>query len=122
MPYITEAIYRGLFADRQGCTSVHKATWPQAETHWQTEASEAVGDALLAVAGAVRRYKSSRQQALGAAIPRLLVCASGQQRLHLRGAEADIASVARADCVEIVDVLAADVGIVAEAEGIKIAV
>jgi valyl-tRNA synthetase len=63
LPYITEEIYQGLFAE-QG-RSIHLASWPEADANLEDGRAEALGETLVAIATAVRRYKSERSLPLG---------------------------------------------------------
>jgi valyl-tRNA synthetase len=103
LPYVTEEIYRGLFAAHEGNVSVHRAAWPVAEENSDDEMAEAVGDALVQVATAARRYKSEHALSLSAPLERLQVAvADAALAVPLRDAAADISSVTRARRVEVV--------------------
>jgi valyl-tRNA synthetase len=95
LPYVTEAIYGGLFA-AEGA-SVHRAAWPAADARWDDAAALAAGDALRDIATAVRRYKSERGLSLGAELAALwLPDATAELDAALRGATADLLSITRA--------------------------
>ncbi|MCI0393344.1 MAG: valine--tRNA ligase [Chloroflexi bacterium] len=102
LPYITEEIYRGLFAAGDGDDSIHRSRWPAADPALLNEAAEAAGDALVQIATAVRRYKSTVNLSLGAELDRLhLATAEPGLAAQLQAAEADIISVTRAREVSI---------------------
>ena len=96
LPYVTEAIYGGLFAAADGAPSVHVAAWPEASAPADATAL-AAGDALLNIATAVRRYKSEHGLSLGAELAGLrLVGAPPELLPALREATADLLSITRA--------------------------
>jgi valyl-tRNA synthetase len=104
LPHITEAIYQGLFAAGEGGGSLHQARWPQADAAPPDEGAERVGEALVAVATAVRRYKSEASLSLGAELP-LLQLATDDAALAaaLRAAAVDLQSVTRAQSIVVVE-------------------
>lgn len=119
LPYVTEELYQGLLAASDGAPSVHRARWPEVDPALEDEAAEAVGTALVAVATAVRRYKSERALSLGAELAQVWVV-SGDPALAaaLCAAAADLRSVTRAREVlvgatlpESAPVLTADAGV-----------
>jgi valyl-tRNA synthetase len=102
LPYVTEEIYRGLFAGIEGQTSVHVSAWPVADARLKSAEAEVAGEALVEVATAVRRYKSEHTLALGASLPCVHVATQDAALVTLlREARADIASVTRARQVVI---------------------
>ncbi len=105
LPHVTEEIYRELFSGTEGTEgtlSIHSARWPDVDEALLDERAEAIGEELVAIATAVRRYKSERSLSLGTALRRLhLTTADPALAEALRAAEADIMSVTRAEHVEI---------------------
>lgn len=102
LPYVTEELYQGLFVASDGATSVHRARWPEADPALEDEAAEAVGTALMAIATAVRRYKSERALSLGAALAQVQVAVDDPALAAALGAcEMDLRSVTRAREVRI---------------------
>jgi valyl-tRNA synthetase len=66
--------------------------------------AEAMGEVLVAIATAVRRYKSERNLALGAEINGVqLLVQDSALRAMLEESEADLASVTRAKQVKVVE-------------------
>jgi valyl-tRNA synthetase len=103
LPYVTEEIYRGLFAGIEGHKSVHVSAWPVADARLISAEAELAGEALVEVATAVRRYKSEHTLALGAPLQRVHVATEDPAlATMLYEAREDIASVTRARQVEIV--------------------
>lgn len=89
LPYVTEAIYQGLFtrlAQEGDFDSIHHSAWPQVDPPWVDPMAEFYGEALVSIATAVRRYKSEHSLALG----------SEMESLHIAprdwGAEAEAAT------------------------------
>ncbi|MEZ4729562.1 MAG: class I tRNA ligase family protein [Caldilineaceae bacterium] len=102
LPYVTDAIYQALFATAEGCASIHRARWPQGETGatHEDQAAIAVGEALVQIATAVRRYKSEAQLALGTELARLdLMTPDPLLVAALPAAEEDLKSITRAQAV-----------------------
>lgn len=94
MPYVTEAIFQALF-DKEG--TIHRDSWPQVEQEHLDEDAEALGEQLVAVASAVRRYKSEKNLSLAAELTQLhLSVADETMQAMFRAAEADLVSVTRA--------------------------
>jgi valyl-tRNA synthetase len=102
LPYVTDEIYRGLFAGIEGERSVHVSAWPVADARLMSAEAELAGEALVEVATAVRRYKSEHALALGAPLQCVHVATQDAALAALlHEARADIAGVTRARQVEI---------------------
>jgi valyl-tRNA synthetase len=106
MPYVTEEIFRGLFASREGAASIHTSVWPKPIPQLEDERAEQSGHILLEVATRVRRFKSERNLPLGTDLLRLQLATpdSDTSRL-LEQASADLSSVTRALQIEVVSEL-----------------
>lgn len=103
LPHVTEAIYQGLFAEQEGATSIHLAGWPGESARLRDSAAESLGETLVEVATAVRRYKSENNLSLGAELDRLQIgMACTQLAQALQEAADDLASITRARHIEIV--------------------
>ncbi len=97
LPYVTEEIYRGLFAESEGQSSLHLTSWPEANPAWISEQAENAGEILIEVATAVRRYKSEASISLGAEVSKLLLSTDDAELAGLlTAARLDILSVTRA--------------------------
>jgi valyl-tRNA synthetase len=102
LPYITETIYRGLFATAEESISIHCSRWPLVEEMLLDEQAEAAGEGLIEIATAVRRYKSEGNLALNSALSRLQVAvADAELAAALQGATEDLASITRAAQIEV---------------------
>jgi valyl-tRNA synthetase len=100
LPYVTDEIYLGLFAASDGAVSAHRAAWQQPDPTLIDQAAEDAGEAIIAIATAVRRYKSETSLSLGAELARIeLTAERAGLATTLRAAEADLKSVTRARMV-----------------------
>ncbi len=98
-PHITEEIYQGLFAAAEGMESIHRAAWPQPEARFEDDAALALGETLVEIATAARRYKSERGLSLGAELAELRITAELPLAEQLRAAEEDLRSITRAKAI-----------------------
>jgi valyl-tRNA synthetase len=103
MPHITEEIYGLLFAGETG-GSIHTSDWPRADETLLDLRAEQTGEAILAIASSVRRYKSINQLGLGTPLTRLtIVTDNASLRASLAQGAGDIRSVTRAVSVAFAD-------------------
>ena len=112
LPYVTEAIYLGLFAPAgDEAASIHRSAWPTPDPALEDPAAEQFGAALVAIATAVRRYKSERSLPLGTELARLVIIEPETTPIHvgakqknaaapLRTAIPDLMGITRARQVE----------------------
>lgn len=101
-PYVTESIYGELFAGSDGSDSIHLSRWPTASETLIDDGAESMGELLIEIATAVRRYKSEASLSLGTELQRLrLVTEEPAVANMLRAASVDIRSVTRAKVVEV---------------------
>src|SRR5262249_25348525 len=113
LPYVSEAIYQALFAEGAAKAaagtrfhSIHRARWPLADAALISDEAEAVGEALVAAATAVRRYKSERGLSLGAGLAGLQLATRDPALADaLRASATDLRSVTRAGELSIGDQL-----------------
>jgi valyl-tRNA synthetase len=103
LPYVTEEIYQHLFAEGRWQRSLHGETWPKAQPEWEDERAERIGETLIEIATAARRFKSEANLPLGTELARLeLVTADAELADALREAEPDLVSITRAREIEVV--------------------
>jgi valyl-tRNA synthetase len=122
LPYVTEEIYRALFAAGEETASIHRADWPVADETLIDELAEAVGDAIVDIATAVRRFKTENQLHLGAELERLQVAARDPALCEaLRQATADIRSVTRSRRIEVSKQLDGEMVIIEDTKAIAVA-
>ncbi len=100
-PHITETIYQGLFAAKEGVLSLHRTAWPQPDIRFEEEAALTLGDTLVEIATAARRYKSEHGLSLGAELAELHLTAEKPLATQLRAAEEDLRSVTRAKVIGV---------------------
>lgn len=115
LPYVTEAIYQGVFVgDGQPTTddgqqmvsclsSIHRSAWPAGNAAWLDEEAERIGEQLVAVATAVRRYKSENNLGLGTELATLRLAVGDGEREIWQTAVSDLQSITRAKAVKFVD-------------------
>jgi valyl-tRNA synthetase len=121
-PYITESIYRELFAASDASDSIHASRWPIADETLIDDEAEASGEQLIEIATAVRRYKSESNLSLGTELQRLRLATTEPALADmLRAAHVDITSVTRARVIEVGEEIEEDGFEVVRADG-KIAV
>ena len=108
LPYVTEAIYQGIFVDTSSSQasremSIHRSDWPIVDTRMDNPEAEKLGELLVAIATEVRRYKSDRNLPLGSELDRLqLATVDGALAEELCAARADLVSITRARQVDII--------------------
>lgn len=96
MPHITEEIYQQYHAKQEGKISIHVSEWPVFDETMIDEGAEAIGDEVVKVVEAVRKFKSDKQISLRTPLKKLVVTSE----LDLSGAEADIISVTKTESFE----------------------
>jgi len=78
LPFVTDEIYRNLFLTGTTSGTIHTTAWPKPDPELEDDQAESIGEQLVAIATAVRRYKSERNLSLGSELTRLqLASASG---------------------------------------------
>ena len=102
MPQITEELYLAGFTAADGARSIHVARWPSGDEAWASAAAERDGQAILAVAESVRRWKAERQLSVAAPLTALRVTCPADARDALAGAALDLRSVTRARRIEVI--------------------
>ncbi|HRW09598.1 MAG TPA: valine--tRNA ligase, partial [Caldilineaceae bacterium] len=96
LPYVTDTIYRELFAEQERQPTIHRAPWPQVAEERSDDALLAIGKTLVTIATAVRRYKSEQQLPLGTEFARLTLATTDRQLAdRLSAGIADLRSIAR---------------------------
>jgi valyl-tRNA synthetase len=97
LPHVTDEIYAGLFATREGIATIHRASWPNPDEALIDEEAEETGDLIVEIATAVRRHKSEANLSLGVELPSLALTTDSESLAEaLRASEADLRSVTRA--------------------------
>jgi valyl-tRNA synthetase len=91
--------------------SIHREAWPVVDPAFEDSVAEQVGEALIEIATAVRRYKSERNLSLGSELDRLQLAAAagaasqpheaGALTQALEAASDDLKSITRARQIDI---------------------
>lgn len=104
LPYVTEEIYQSMFAAAAGVASIHRASWPHTEERWLDDNMLYLGEALLEIATAVRRFKSDHNLSLGTELAHLHVrTADPLLQDGLQASTADLLSITRAKALHVGD-------------------
>jgi valyl-tRNA synthetase len=119
LPFVTEAVYRQLYAG-DGPASIHVSAWPEVAAGFDDPQAEALGETLVQIGGSVRRYKSEHSLSLGAEIRRLQIGLVRSQEAEngdtlrlfakLPAAIPDLQGITRAREIEIVELPAGRTG------------
>jgi valyl-tRNA synthetase len=102
LPYVTEEIWQALFADAENEPSIHRMKWPEpGRSMGETRDYAGLGNVLIGIASAVRRYKSEKSLSLGSEITRLQIVTSDAALARvLEESQADLTSITRAKTLE----------------------
>jgi valyl-tRNA synthetase len=109
MPFVTERIWQELYAEEGLASparleSIHNSSWPEACPF--DPGDLALGEHLIAIATAVRRYKSEHALSLGSELARLEIAAGNPAlRQAIQASLSDISSVTRAREVTVLSEL-----------------
>ncbi|MFH1668857.1 MAG: valine--tRNA ligase [Candidatus Woesearchaeota archaeon] len=95
MPHITESVYQLHFVEKEGVKSIHLARWPEVQGHMLNEQAEVVGDILVDIIGAVRKFKSENKVSLKAPVKLTIEC-DEEHKEKIQGAQKDLTSTANA--------------------------
>lgn len=106
MPFITEQIYHTVFLPSKRKSSIHLASWPVPEQAFIDTQAEQLGENLVNIATAVRRFKSNLNLPLATELVRLqLFTQNPELLLGLSAAQDDLMSITRAQEIELVSVI-----------------
>ncbi len=104
LPHVTERIYTEMFAQTDGAASIHTSQWPQVNRHWLDETAISLGNSLLDIATAVRRYKSDNNLSLGSELAHLHIATTNVALADgLRAAYLDLTSITRSRQITIAE-------------------
>jgi valyl-tRNA synthetase len=105
LPYITEEIYQLVFKKNNAITSIHLSSWPHAQEELIDDSAETIGDMLVEIATAVRRYKSEKKIPMGSPLEKLKIAVAKDANAEiLKKCFVDIKSVTRVKQIEILTV------------------
>jgi valyl-tRNA synthetase len=128
LPYVTEAIYQGLFKEielvkDESLISVHVSAWPNADPNMEDDSAEAFGETLLNIAIAARRYKSERNLPLSTEITSLIISTpQSGVAFNLEDSTSDLGSITRAREILILTQLPAGQKICMQSDQLQVAI
>jgi valyl-tRNA synthetase len=92
-PYITEEIYQLYFAKKENKESIHISEWPRYNKNLDDKKAEQIGDNIMDIIAAVRKYKSDNNMSMGAEIKELII----DTKEDLKEAMGDLKAVTKAE-------------------------
>ncbi|MBN1544137.1 valine--tRNA ligase [Candidatus Woesearchaeota archaeon] len=95
MPHVTEAVYQSYFAGKENDRSIHISRWPEVDESLVDEGAEKAGELVIAVIGAVRKFKSEQKVSLKKPVKLVVECDDGQRKM-IESALEDLTSTANA--------------------------
>lgn len=102
IPHITDLMYRGYFAEREGFSSIHIAPWPAEDLFpVDQEALTAGEEARLVVAG-VRKLKSQANKTPGSPCRLITIACPGETKRLLDMVLPELLDINQADRIDIV--------------------
>jgi valyl-tRNA synthetase len=102
MPHTTEEIYQTMYAVEKSFKSIHLSPWPKTDKTWVNEATERMGDMIMAVITEVRREKSEKHIPLNAQIKTLIIYAGDEETAHvIEEGKEDIGGTCKVANIEI---------------------
>ena len=109
-PYITDVMWSELFGGDEGFESVHCSTWPEPEGLFpedhQANQAEGLGELLVSIATAARRFKSEHALSLGSQLAQLQIATrDAALGTALTEAAPDLQSVTRAQSIHVCEEL-----------------
>ena len=128
LPYVTEAIYQGIFINFEPSQpgdvhSIHTSTWPEVYNYLEDDFAELVGETLVEIAVSVRRFKSENGIALGTEFQRLQLSAQDDKlAAQLERASSDLISITRAREIDVGDQLDQTLTILLDTEEVQVGI
>ena len=101
LPYVTEALYQGIYASRGGVSSLHLTAWPEAQAEWANDDAERAGAVILELVGQVRRQKAAAGISVGAPLAILRATVPHWALPALTASQTDLRSASRAARIEL---------------------
>ncbi len=101
IPHITEEVYQAYFAKHDGKKSVHLSDWPAVDKKLDDNDAENVGDVMVDIIGAIRKYKSQKGASLKEGLNEVtLECRTMKDfESHILSVEEDLKAVIHAQKV-----------------------
>jgi len=123
LPFVTERIYWDVFNQSDTSKSLHQSSWPQANSQWISDLADRVGDELIEIITAVRRFKNENNLKMAEKLKVLqIVHRDGEIQERLRQAQLDLMGVTRAAQVDFSDHVSEDLQILGGNDRMVIAV
>jgi valyl-tRNA synthetase len=101
LPFITEALYQGIYAPREGTGSIHLAAWPVLPSSCIDDQAERTGAVTLELLAKVRRFKAEAGLSVGAPLATLHAQIPAWALETLQASVADLVSATRAERLEL---------------------
>jgi len=100
MPFITEEIYQDFFKPAEKDKSIHISHWPSYDKKLVDEKIEEVGDVLVEVISAVRKFKSENNKSLKEPVKSLVIDCKDELHKGIESAMDDLKAVTKAEKIE----------------------
>ncbi len=104
LPFVTEEIFMSMSLNElESVRSIHLSAWPETNPVLEDADAEQIGEILVRIATAARRYKSEHNLSLGTELDRLQLAAGDPTLIiALREAAQDLISITRARQIEVI--------------------
>ena len=99
-PFITEEIYQNFFKTTEKDKSIHISEWPSFDNKLIDEETEGVGDLLVEVISAVRKFKSENNKSLKEPVKLLIIDCKEELHKGIESAMDDLKAVTKAEKIE----------------------
>jgi len=100
VPYVSDAIYRSVYADREKWASIHQSDFGSIQAPYVFEESSQLVDSIVQVVGAVRKLKSEHQLSLKTPLSLLIVHVKDEALAReLEGQEMLLRGITRAETI-----------------------
>jgi len=100
IPFITEEIYQGFFKRTEKDKSIHISKWPSCDKKLADKKTEEVGDVLVEVISAVRKFKSENNKSLKEPVKLLVIDCKNELQKGIMQAMDDLKAVTKAEKIE----------------------
>jgi valyl-tRNA synthetase len=97
MPHITEEIFQIYYADKENAKSVHVSGWPIFVPELYDKRSEFIGEQLVALTAAVRKFKSTSNLALNKPLKLLAIECDDEMRKEFELVMKDLKAISKAE-------------------------
>jgi valyl-tRNA synthetase len=108
---ITSNSDSGYFSTNEGMKSIHNTLWPSDRIEYSSEGIGENADLALLVIAEIRKYKADNKIKLSTPVSVLKIKCSEEQKARLSGFLDDLASLARAEKIEVKAIDSQEIGI-----------